>query len=410
MTRFAWLRAALAALIVAISPIPSSAALPDSERSVLVDLYNATNGAAWSNSTNWLTDDPCGPAPWFGVICSAGPEHHVTELHLSANSLAGTMPSLAPLTMLQKINVSDNQLTGPLPNLSGLTELEAFWGSNNQFSGPLPDLPQLTSLGYFYVNGNQLTGPIPDISGMDSLRDFRVSTNQLTGTPPTAPSGLINGGSSLCPNFLHAPSPSDAEWSQATGELEWWRWCTPGYLVTASASTGGSIQAPQILAVASGLTTTFTLVPEEFHLVDSVSSSCGGSLEGSVFTTGEVNADCTVNVTFSPVTYAVTPGAGPGGAIDPAGVQMVARGETFSFTLLPQAGHVVAAVNSSCGGVLSGNTFLAGPVNEACTVVATFKLAPITPVPTLGEWAVLLTGLLTVGLGAWRLRKQQMRN
>lgn len=409
MSHFAWLRAALAALIVATSPLPSSAALPDSERSVLVDLYAATQGDGWVNHDNWLSDDPCGPAPWFGVICSSGPDHHVTEIHLSSNNLSGIMPSLSPLTRLQKINISDNQLTGPLPNLSGLSELEAFWGSNNHFNGPLPDLPQLTALGYFYVNGNQLTGPIPDISGLSSLRDFRVSTNQLTGTPPAAPSGLIDGGSSLCPNFLHSPSPSDAQWSQATGELEWWRWCTPGYLVTASAGPGGSIQAPQTLAVAIGQTSTFTLVPEDYHFVDTVNSTCGGTLEGNIFTTGEVNGDCTVTVSFSPVTYAVTPSAGPGGAISPAGVQMVARGDNFSFALLPQAGYMVATVNSSCGGILTGNTFLTGPVNGECTVAASFKLAPVAPIPTLGEWAVLFTGLFAAGMGAWRLRKKQTR-
>lgn len=409
MSRFTWLKAVFSALIVAASPLPSYAALPDSERSVLIELYEATQGDGWNNHANWLSGDPCDPSPWFGVICSAGPDHHVTEIHLSSNNLSGTMPSLSPLTRLQKINISDNQLTGPLPNLSGLSELQAFWGSNNQFTGPLPDLPQLTALGYFYANGNQLTGPIPDISGLSSLRDFRVSTNQLTGTPPAAPSGLIDGGSSLCPNFLHSPSPSDAQWSQATGELEWWRWCTPGYLVTANSGTGGSILAPQILAVASGQTTAFTLVPEEYHLLNGVSSTCGGTLEGNIFTTGNVNADCTVTATFSPVTYAVTPSAGPGGSINPGEIQLVARGETFAFALLPQTGYSVAAVNSTCGGVLTGTTFLAGPVIEECTVAATFKLAPVTPVPTLAEWAVLLMGLLTAGMGAQQLLKNKAR-
>jgi hypothetical protein len=36
----------------------------------LVDLYDSTGGAQWSDSTNWKSGDPCSPsATWFGVTC-----------------------------------------------------------------------------------------------------------------------------------------------------------------------------------------------------------------------------------------------------------------------------------------------------------------------------------------------------
>ena len=41
-----------------------ASALPE-ERAALVALYEATGGANWSNSDNWLTDEPI--YAWYGV-------------------------------------------------------------------------------------------------------------------------------------------------------------------------------------------------------------------------------------------------------------------------------------------------------------------------------------------------------
>ncbi|UJB65120.1 IPTL-CTERM sorting domain-containing protein [Acidovorax sp. YS12] len=82
----------------------------------------------------------------------------------------------------------------------------------------------------------------------------------------------------------------------------------------------------------------------------------------------------------APRGYTVTPSAGANGGIGAA--QTVAYGATASFTVTPAAGYVVDAVTSSCGGSLSGSTFTTGAVTAACTVSATFKLAPtVLPVP-----------------------------
>ncbi|MBH1966262.1 MAG: IPTL-CTERM sorting domain-containing protein [Comamonadaceae bacterium] len=405
MTRFRWLIAALAAISLASFTVPASATVPPVERAALVEIYNSTGGPAWTNSNNWLTGDPCEDA-WLGVVCVGGPEHHVSELHLSNNALTGTLTSFTALTSLQRVNVSYNSLTGPMPSLTGLTALVGFWANDNQFTGYLPELSGLTSLEFFYASANQFVGPIPDISGMTSLKDFRVSTNKLTGIPPAAPTGLIPGGSSLCPNYLHAPSPTDTEWSTATSELDWSRWCTPGFLAAASAGTGGSIDAPAAVALLAGETASFTLVPDANYLIDTTGGTCGGTLTGNVFTTDPVQQDCTVTVTFRAVTYLVTPSAGPGGSITPPTPQSVTAGETMVFTAMPNISYAVDTLLSTCGGSRVGNQFTAGPVTADCTVTVTFKALPVMPVPSLGEWALLLTGLLAAGLGALRLRKR----
>lgn len=149
---------------------------------------------------------------------------------------------------------------------------------------------------------NQLIGPIPDISGLSGLKDFRVSTNRLTGTPPAAPSGLINGGSSLCPNYLHNPSPSDTAWSTATGETDWSRWCTLGYLVTVNTSAGGSANPSPGAAVQPGDTVTVSFAPDAGHTLGAITSSCGaGTTTATDFTTDAINADCAVTCRFNAV-------------------------------------------------------------------------------------------------------------
>jgi uncharacterized repeat protein (TIGR02543 family) len=208
-------------------------AIPAGERSVLLQLYTSTNGAGWTDRTNWngAVGTECS---WYGVTCNAE-ESHVIRIDLAYNNLTGTLPSLgtldslyfldvhnnwltgsiptlSSLTYLQHfdvggnqltgsipslgflkklivVSVGGNQLTGQIPSLRGLTDLEYFNASNNQLTGSIPSLNELTSLYYFYVGGNQLTGLIPYLGNLTSLRDFRVYQNQLTGSIPSL-SGL----------------------------------------------------------------------------------------------------------------------------------------------------------------------------------------------------------------------------
>ncbi len=281
MTRFQkFLRGALAALASAAFALPAFADIPASERQVLVDLYNSTQGASWTHHSGWLgaAGTEC---TWFGITCEAGNDH-VTRVSLYDNHLVGTLPSLSGLTSLRYLDVGSNQLTGSIPplsgltllgnfyadynhltgsipSLSGLTSLQFFEVSGNQLSGSIPSLAGLTSLQYFYVQGNQLTGSIPSLAGLTSLHyfhvsanhltgsipslagltsleGFRVNGNRLTGTPPAvpSPSALLPGGSTLCPNQLSSPSPTDAEWDAATGVTPWWQDCIDPDFIFAS--------------------------------------------------------------------------------------------------------------------------------------------------------------------------------
>ena len=108
----------------------------ESDRAVLVALYNATGGPNWTDNTNWLSNEPL--SEWLGV--ATNDDGRVTTLSLSVNQLTGTIPEwLSRLTNLQGLHLQHNQLTGPIPTELGLlSDLEQFSFRGNRLTGPLP--------------------------------------------------------------------------------------------------------------------------------------------------------------------------------------------------------------------------------------------------------------------------------
>jgi hypothetical protein len=144
--------------------------------------------------------------------------------------------------------------------------------------------------------------------------------------------------------------------------------------VTASANTGGTI-TPATSSVAEGASTQFTVTPSAGYHIDSV-QGCAGSLSGNTYTTGAINAACSVNATFAPDASTVSTSVGPNGGIAPTSAQ-VANGSNATFTLTPNTGYEVSSA-TGCGGSLVGTTYTTGAVSADCTVTVTFDLAPPT--------------------------------
>ena len=200
------------------------------DRAALEALYDSTDGANWTNSTNWKIDDDLGA--WYGVLVDS--DGRVTHLNLANNNLVGTLPdelgnltSLTALTLnenqltgeipalsasLVYVYLGDNLLTGAIPDLSGLTRLQLLsleqnqltgeipalsatvayvYLSDNLLTGEIPDLSSLTGLTYLYLNQNQLTGEIPaSLGGLTGLTNLYLNQNQLTGEIPASLGGL----------------------------------------------------------------------------------------------------------------------------------------------------------------------------------------------------------------------------
>lgn len=172
--------------------LPSAhAAIPASERAVLLNLYADTVGDAWADTTGW-NGPPGTECSWFGITCDAS-QSTITSIDLDNNLLRGSLPSIDALTHLQYFNVGNdgvrdphfpNLVSGQFPPLDGLNELQIFIANNQNLTGGIPSLAGLTSLTRFEVPHNRLTGPIPALSGLAKLTYFNASYNQLTGPIP----------------------------------------------------------------------------------------------------------------------------------------------------------------------------------------------------------------------------------
>lgn len=202
---------ACAVLLALIAATPVHAAIPDSERQALLDLYNNTQGTS-DFGTGWGYSDGWGGAPgtectWANVSCDDAQEHviaisldlnnlvgtlpaslnqltRMTSFSVVENFLSGPMPSLSGMTNLQSLSVGRNQLTGNLPSLAGLSSLQSVFFAYNQFSGPIPTLAGLTNLNWVDVTYNQLSGNLPSLAGLTNLQYFLVTGNRFTGSIP----------------------------------------------------------------------------------------------------------------------------------------------------------------------------------------------------------------------------------
>ncbi|CUG85118.1 GP46-like surface antigen, putative, partial [Bodo saltans] len=105
--------------------------------SLMMDFYNATNGAGWTHNNGWsLTPASC-LTNWYGVYCYY---NDVQEIDLPNNNLTGTLPaSLGNMSQLVQLSLSSNSITGTLP----------------------PEWQSFKLLRYLYLWSNSLSGTLP---------------------------------------------------------------------------------------------------------------------------------------------------------------------------------------------------------------------------------------------------------
>ena len=172
--------------------IPPASATVESDRAALVALYNATNGAFWVNSDNWLTSAPIGE--WYGVTTDN--DGRVTELVLFYNRLDGEIPpELGSLSNLHRLILYQNGLTGEIPSeLGNLANLREVYLHLNGLSGEIPaELGDLANLRELSLDVNGLSGEIPsELGNLAHLEQLSLYRNQLDGEIPSELGNLAN--------------------------------------------------------------------------------------------------------------------------------------------------------------------------------------------------------------------------
>ena len=179
-----------------------------SERQILVEFYNATDGPNWTNNTNWLSERPVGE--WFGISTDA--DGRVTGMNLQQNQLKGTIPSsigrlseldtfwlpwnqlrgsipssIGNLRKMDDLDLRFNQLTGTIPSsLGNLDKLVELALDDNQLTGTIPSsFGRMSLLGFLSLRDNQLTGSIPSSLGQGRIAFFHLQNNRLSGSLPS---------------------------------------------------------------------------------------------------------------------------------------------------------------------------------------------------------------------------------
>ena len=180
------------------------------ELSALHALYNATDGANWTNSDNWLTNAPL--SDWHGI--KTDDDGRIIEIYLIGNNLSGEIPAaLGKLSHLEGLYLARNDLSGSIPaelaDLSGLRTLMLF---DNDLSGSIPyRLGNLENLEEIHLGRNQLSGRIPtQLGNLQNLRRLHLTVNELSGRIPASLGNLSNLRQlSIAANDLTGSIPAD---------------------------------------------------------------------------------------------------------------------------------------------------------------------------------------------------------
>ena len=202
---------------------PSSIGAATAERDALVAQYHAAGGPEWTDTTNWLSDQPL--ETWYGVETA---NDRVSKLDLcgpDGNNLRGTIaPELGRLTGATDLRLSNNYLAGGIPaTLGSMTSLEILRLSNNALSGPVPEqLANLGNLVELRLHQNRLTGELPlGLMNLPNLRRLRIEDNAGLCAPADeefqAWLGTLEEFVSDCDAPAQAGSASLVGWSRAVG-------------------------------------------------------------------------------------------------------------------------------------------------------------------------------------------------
>ena len=191
----------------------------ESDREVLIELFEAFQSPDWLRARNWDTNAPL--SDWYGVSIdnagrvvaidlgiafqedlslsdrqklvgqipkTIGDLDRLETLNIARNKLSGNVPiELGQLTSLEILDLRQNELVGTIPKEIGeLSKLQTLSLSDNSLHGPIPiELGKLKELIQLRLFGNHLVGSIPaELGDLRKLEDLHLGFNELSGFIP----------------------------------------------------------------------------------------------------------------------------------------------------------------------------------------------------------------------------------
>ena len=168
---------------------------PNQEREVLLDIYEATNGKQWYETTAW--NSSTSHCDWYGITCHNNT--YVKTIVLAYNNLDGSLPSnLWKIRNLMALCTPGNpRLRGRIGDFlfGNMSKLLTVVLNAASISGDIPqDISKLSYLQNFLgctMHGDGFTGRLPDdIGNMTELRLLCLGGNRLKGQIPRSISRL----------------------------------------------------------------------------------------------------------------------------------------------------------------------------------------------------------------------------
>ena len=264
------------------------------------------------------------------------------------NAYTGPAVELVPPDPPTYVRVADG--TDP-------TRLRVTWSAVPQATSYNIYQSSTNSNGNYSLLGN-VTGTSVDVTGLSAGVTYYIAVSAVNTAGESAK--IFDTG------YLSSPTPTS-------------------HTITISSGLNGSVDPSTPQSVDEGGQLSITITPGDGYAIGEVFGTCGGTLNGSIFTTAIVIADCSVNVSFTEIpTFNVSFNVSSegGGEVSPAAPQTVQEGETVTFSLSPDAGYETSAnhILGSCEGVFdsSTSTYVTKPITASCEMNVNFYESPET--------------------------------